>query len=124
VGSNPTGDIVAVAERLNAPIVPDRRFPSSSLVREEVREMSDVLSLEGPVLKRDGLLMLLIPLDKGGDEFVACSQGISEIENGFLKIVIPEWLAEMIRVAEGDRVVISNANGKFGIWASEPRPVH
>jgi hypothetical protein len=68
--------------------------------------------------------MLLIPLNEGGDEFVECSQGISEIENGFLKIVIPEWLAGMIRVEEGDLVVISNANGKFGIWASEPRPVH
>jgi hypothetical protein len=30
VGSNPTGEIIAMAERLTAPIVPDRRFPSSS----------------------------------------------------------------------------------------------
>jgi hypothetical protein len=86
--------------------------------------MSDVVSLEGCVLKRDGQLLLLIPLDAGGEEFVECSRGISELEDGFLKIVIPDWLAGMLRVEAGDLVVISNANGKFGIWAAEPRPVH
>jgi hypothetical protein len=76
------------------------------------------------VLKRDGQLLLLIPLDAGGEEFVECSRGISELEDGLLKIVIPDWLAGMLRIEEGDLVVISNANGKFGIWAAEPRPVH
>ena len=86
--------------------------------------MNDVVSLEGSVLKRDGQLLLLIPLDAGGAEFIECSRGISELKDGFLKIVIPEWLAGMLRVEEGGLVVISNANGKFGIWAAEPRPVH
>lgn len=86
--------------------------------------MSDVVSLEGPVLKRDGQLMVLIPLDAGGEDFVECSREISELHGGCLKIVIPEWLAGMLRIEEGDLVTISNANGKFGIWASEPRPVH
>ena len=86
--------------------------------------MNDVVSLEGSVLKRDGQLLLLIPLDAGGEEFIECSRGISELKDGFLKIVIPEWLAGMLRVEEGGLVVISNANGKFGIWAAEPRPVH
>jgi hypothetical protein len=86
--------------------------------------VNDVVSLEGSVLKRDGQLLLLIPLDAGGEEFIECSRGISELKDGFLKIVIPEWLAGMLRVEEGGLVVISNANGKFGIWAAEPRPVH
>jgi len=86
--------------------------------------VNDVVSLEGSVLKRDGQLLLLIPLDAGGEEFIECSRGISELMDGFLKIVIPEWLAGMLRVEEGGLVVISNANGKFGIWAAEPRPVH
>jgi hypothetical protein len=86
--------------------------------------VNDVVSLEGSVLKRDGQLLLLIPLDAGGEEFIECSGGISELKDGFLKIVIPEWLAGMLRVEEGGLVVISNANGKFGIWAAEPRPVH
>ena len=86
--------------------------------------MSEVVSLEGPVLKRDGKLMLLVPLEKGGADFVECSRGISEVEGGFLKIVIEEWLAGVLRIEEGDKVVISNAGGKFGIWASVPRPVY
>jgi hypothetical protein len=68
--------------------------------------------------------MVLIPLDAGGEDFVECSRRISELEDGCLMIVIPEWLAGMLRIDEGDLVMISNANGKFGIWASEPRLVH
>lgn len=86
--------------------------------------MEEITQLEGAVLKRDGKLMLLIPLEEGGEDFVECSRGISELENGCLKIVIEEWLAGILRVEEGDRVVISNANGKFGIWAVQPRAVH
>lgn len=86
--------------------------------------MEEITQLEGSVLKRDGKLMLLIPLDAGGADFVECSRGISELENGYLKIVIEEWLAGVLRVEEGDRVVISNANGKFGIWATQPRAVN
>jgi len=86
--------------------------------------MEEVRQLQGPVLKRDGKLMLLIPLEEGGADFLECSRGISEVENGFLKIVIEEWLAGILQVEEGDHVVISNANGKFGIWAVEPRLVH
>jgi hypothetical protein len=85
--------------------------------------VNDVVSLEGSVLKR-GQLLLLILLDAGGEEFIECSRGISELKDGFLKIVIPEWLAGMLRVEGGGLVAISNANGKFGIWAAEPRPVH
>jgi hypothetical protein len=84
----------------------------------------EVFWLEGPVLKRDGELQLLIPLESGGAEFVECSRGISEVQDGFLKIAIPEWLAGVLRVEEGDNVVVSNENGKFGIWASRPRLVH
>ena len=86
--------------------------------------MEEVVQLEGSVLKVDGKLMLLIPLDEGGENFVECSRGISEVENGCLKIVIEEWLAGVLRIEIGDLVVISNTNGKFGIWASAPRPVH
>jgi len=91
---------------------------------KEVNAMDEVVQLKGPVLKRDGQLMLLIPLEDGGVEFVECSRGISEVENGCLKIVIEEWLAGLLRIAEGDMVVISNTNGKFGIRPSQSRVVH
>jgi len=42
--------------------------------------MEEVMSLEGPVLRINGELMLFIPLDAGGDELVECSRGISEVQ--------------------------------------------
>jgi len=86
--------------------------------------MEDVMSLEGPVLKINGELVLMIPLSAGGDELVDCSRGISELQGEYLKIVIPEWLAGMLRIEEGDSVYVNNADGKFHIMSSNPRPVH
>jgi hypothetical protein len=86
--------------------------------------MEDAMSLEGPVLKINGELVLMIPLSAGGDELVDCSGGISELQGEFLKIVIPEWLAGMLRIEEGDLVCLNNTDGKFHIIASNPRPVH
>lgn len=90
---------------------------------EEMQELN-VISLEGPVIKKDGQLMLLIALSDGGEELQECSRGISEVENSCLKIVIPEWLAGMLRVEEGDLVHVSNLNGKFNISAVSPRFVN
>ena len=50
--------------------------------------------------------------------------GISELQGEYLKIVIPEWLAGMLRIEEGDLVCMNNADGKFHIMSSNPRPVH
>jgi hypothetical protein len=86
--------------------------------------MEEVMSLEGPVLKVNGELLLLIPLEAGGSELIDCSRGISEVQGEFLKIVIPEWLAGMLRIEEGDLICVSNTDGKFHIVASSPRPVH
>jgi len=86
--------------------------------------MEEVMSLEGPVLKVNGELLLLIPLEAGGSELIDCSRGISEVSGEFLKIVIPEWLAGMLRIEEGDLICVSNTDGKFHIVASSPRAVH
>ena len=82
------------------------------------------MSLKGPILKVDGQLMLLIPLDSGGGQLAECSRGISETAGIFLKIVIPEWLAGLLRIEEGDMVCVSNGDDKFHIQSSQPRPVH
>ena len=86
--------------------------------------MEEVTSLEGFVLKRNGELALWIPLEQGGEQLAECSRGIAEVENGFLKIVIPEWLAGVLRIEEGDLVNVNNSNGKFNISAVSPRFVH
>jgi hypothetical protein len=75
----------------------------------------NVTSLEGPIEKEDGKLVLRIPLNHGGSELIECSRGISEVEGEFLKITIPEWLAGMLRIDEGSRVYINNRNGKCNI---------
>jgi hypothetical protein len=86
--------------------------------------MDELMSLQGPVLKIDGELVLIIPLEAGGDELVECSRGISEVQGNYLRVVIPEWLAGMLRIDEGDLVCIDNAGGKLHIQPSSPRPVH
>ncbi len=86
--------------------------------------MEEKVSLEGQVLKVAGQLMLLIPLACGGAQLVECSRGISEVQGEFLKIAIPEWLAGMLRIEEGDLVCVHNADGKFHIQTSILRPVN
>jgi hypothetical protein len=86
--------------------------------------MEEVMSLEGPVLKVNGQLVLMIPLSAGGYDLVECSRGISEVQGDFLKIVIPEWLAVMLRIEEGDLICVHNTDGKFHISPSNPRLVH
>ena len=82
--------------------------------------MENVMALEGPVLKVNGELMLMIPMEDGGAGFVQCARDISEIQGEFLKIVIPEWLAGLLDIEEGD-VVSVHADGKLNIGAARPR---
>jgi hypothetical protein len=82
-----------------------------------------VTSLEGPVERVDGKLVLRIPLQNGGRELMECSRGISEIEGEFLRITIPEWLADMLRIDEGSRVYVDNRDGKCNIQPVNPLPL-
>ena len=86
--------------------------------------MEEVMSLEGPVLKVNGELVLFIPLSAGGEELIELSRGISEVEGEFLKINIPVWLAAVLRIEEGDLVCVRKAGGMFRIGLAEPRQVH
>ena len=86
--------------------------------------MQELMSWEGLVVKVGEELMLLIPLDGGGSELMECSRCTSEVQGEFLKIVIPEWLAGMLRIEEGDVVYVDNACGQFHIQARSPRLVH
>lgn len=90
---------------------------------EQSDDADDVFSLTGPVELIEGKLTLQIPLDAGGDQFIECSRGISEIEGDSLKVVIPDWLAGMLRIEAGDLVSVDNANGKFNIQPVNPRPI-
>jgi hypothetical protein len=85
--------------------------------------MDDITRLEGPVEKIDGKLTLFIPLAAGADKFIECSRGISEVEGEYLKIVIPDWLAGMLRIEEGSIVSVDNENRKFNIHPINPSPI-
>jgi hypothetical protein len=77
--------------------------------------MGNIPCLTGPVETVDGKLVLRIPLAAGGSELVACSRGIGEVEGDFLSIVIEEWLAEKLGIAEATSVVVDNTNGRLNI---------
>jgi hypothetical protein len=85
--------------------------------------VENVLSLEGPVLKVNGELMLLIPLADASAESVERSRGISEVQGDFLKIVIPEWLAGMLDIEEGDLVRVQS-DGDLQVGELSSAPVH
>jgi hypothetical protein len=85
--------------------------------------MDGFASLQGPVEKVDGNLVLRIPLAAGGEEFVECSRGVSEIKDGYLVIEIKEWLAGVLRIEPGDLVSVNTADGKLNITPVNPRPV-
>ena len=79
--------------------------------------MEEVMSMEGPVLKINGALVLFVPLCAGGAELAECSRGIAEVQGEFLRIIIPEWLAGLLRIEEGDLVCVHNAGGTLHIAA-------
>ena len=78
--------------------------------------MAEIISLSGPVEEIDGELVLLIPLDAGGDILAAAARGIAAIDGAFLKIIIPRWLAEKLRISAGSVVNVNNKGGKFNIY--------
>lgn len=85
--------------------------------------MNDVTTLQGPVERINGKLALRIPLAAGGDRFMDCARGISQVDAEFITIFIPEWLSGSLRIEEGSIVSVDNANAKFNIRPIEPLPV-
>jgi hypothetical protein len=86
--------------------------------------MENVTSIEGHVLKVNGQLMLLVPLDPGSPEQMETAPGIAEICGDFLKIVIPEWLAGVLSIEEGDLVSIQNSDRKLAVPAGSSHRVN
>lgn len=85
--------------------------------------MEDVLSLQGPVLKVNGQLILVVPLVDGGREWMGRAETPSETREDFLKIVIPEWLAGILEIEEGDLVGVQS-DGTLRIKPPSPERVN
>ena len=86
--------------------------------------MSEIVSLSGPVEEIDGELVLLIPLRAGGDVLAPAARGIGRIEGEFLKVTIPRWLAEKLRITAGSMISVNNRDGKFNIHPEQPDQPH
>jgi hypothetical protein len=86
--------------------------------------MEELLLLQGPVLKVNGRLTLLVPIEDVGSDSIECRRGSSEVSGAYLKIVIPDWLAGMLRIEEGDVVCVNNWDGTFEIRPNVAGTVH
>jgi hypothetical protein len=86
--------------------------------------MAEPMSVQGPVLKVNGELMLLIPLEDGGADRVEASRSVSEVQGSYLKVAIPEWIAGLLRIEEGDLVSVSSEDGDLPVEPGPVAPVH
>ncbi len=77
--------------------------------------LSDYLSLEGPVERLNGQLILRIPLEAGGQRLrqTLCPQ--SPIEGTDLIVALPDWLASRFRLVEGSAVHLDDRWGRLNI---------
>jgi hypothetical protein len=79
---------------------------------------SQLMSLEGPVIKLGGELMLLITI---ADE---CSgledSGFSEC----LKLIIPQSVARILRIEVGDMICLHSMDGRFRLQTVKAQLLH
>lgn len=85
--------------------------------------MEELISLTGPVERVAGKLVLIIPLDAGGDKLHSVCKQISLLDGPNLIITIPDWLAGTLRIDEGSLVSVDNRNGKLNITPVNPQPI-
>ena len=76
---------------------------------------SDYLSIEGPVERLDGQLILRIPLDAGGDRLRRTACMGCAVQGKDLIVPLPEWLASSIRLVEGTAVHVDDRWGRLNI---------
>lgn len=76
---------------------------------------SEYVSIEGPVERREGQLVLRVPLDVGGKKLQNVARMISFVEDGKLVVLIPEWLSEKMHLVEGTEVHVDDRWGKLNI---------
>lgn len=76
---------------------------------------SDYLALQAPLETRDGRLVFRVPLAHGGDKLQLVAKTTSFVEDGHLVVLIPDWLAARIGLAEGTEVYVDDRWGKLNI---------
>lgn len=76
---------------------------------------SDYLSLEGPVERLNGQLILRIPLEAGGHRLheTVCTECV--VQGNDLIVPLPDWLTASIRLREGTAVHVDDRWGRLNI---------
>ena len=78
-------------------------------------QLSDYISLQGPVERRGNRLVFRVPLEVGGERLRTVARAISYEEDGDLVLVLPEWLATRMDLHEGAGVHVDDRWGKLNI---------
>ena len=76
---------------------------------------SNYLALEGPVERLNGRLVLRVPLNAGGETLQLVARTLSYVEGRDLVVLIPDWLVERMRLAEGSAVHVDDRWGRLNI---------
>ncbi len=78
-------------------------------------QTNDFVAVEGPVERLGDQLVLRVPLDAGGEKLKHVAKSTSYEEDDRLVVVLPEWLARQMQLAEGSTVHVDNRFGKLNI---------
>ena len=73
------------------------------------------ISLQGPVERRGKQFVLRVPLAAGGDRLQRVASSASYVEEGHLVVVLPDWLAERMQLAEGAPIHVDDRWGKLNV---------
>lgn len=76
---------------------------------------SDYLSLEGPVERFNGRLVLRIPLEAGGQRLRQTVCAECPVEGKDLIVAVPDWIASQFHLAEGHAVHLDDRWGRLNI---------
>lgn len=94
-----------------------RPWERTSLMSSGGSEENGVTSLDAPIEEIDGNLTIRIPMIAGGDQFVACSRGISEVRGEYLYVVVDEF-TRVMGLQPGEIAHMDNEDGKFNFRIS------
>ncbi len=78
-------------------------------------QANDFVALEGPVERRNGRLVLRVPLRGGGERLKLVTATTSYEEDGLLVVVLPDWLSSRLQLHEGSAVHVDDRWGRLNI---------
>lgn len=78
-------------------------------------QTNQYVALQGPVERRGNRLVFRVPMEAGGERLQLVAKATSYEEDGDLVVVLPDWLAARMQLAEGSAVHVDDRWGKLNI---------